>query len=113
MKLQSYFGNIQVIYRRFLPAPPVSNQLYGDSGKRCFTLSWFENIFPHKINLIHRKSDPNLINCINDLKKDDLTDNTVAMMNSLSRPIENEDSAIQLFARNLDVDLFNYKKHNI
>ncbi|CAC5394981.1 PIF1 [Mytilus coruscus] len=34
----------------------------------------------------------------------------LAFLNSLNRPTENEKNAVQLFARNLDVDLFNYNK---
>lgn len=40
---------------------------------------------------------------------DDISDNSVAFLNSLNRPIQNDEDIIQL-ARNLDVDFFNYNK---
>lgn len=40
---------------------------------------------------------------------DDISDNSVAFLNSLNRPIQNDEDIIQ-FARNLDVDFFNYNK---
>jgi hypothetical protein len=46
------FGGIQVILvGDFYQLKPVENELYGDSGKHCFVLPWFETYFPHKINL--------------------------------------------------------------
>ncbi|XP_033755719.1 ATP-dependent DNA helicase PIF1-like [Pecten maximus] len=109
------FGNIQVILvGDFYQLPPISNQLNGDNGKYCFTLPWFDDYFQHKIclPLIHRQTDVSLIKCINELETGEVSDESVGFINSLNRPIENEEAATQLFAKNLDVDIFNYKKLN-
>lgn len=107
------FGNMQVILvGDFLQLPPVANELYGDPGNMCFRLPWFDSYFPHKINLklVHRQEEHILINCINELETGDPSDESVAFLTSLNRPIQNENSSIQLFARNIDVDIFNYNK---
>lgn len=109
------FGNIQVILvGDFFQLPPVSNELYGDPGNLCFRLPWFESYFPHKINLhiVHRQDEQNLITCINELEVGDPSDDSVAFLHSLNRPLQDEGSSVQLFARNIDVDMFNYNKLN-
>jgi len=107
------FGGIQVILvGDFYQLKPVENELYGDSGKHCFVLPWFETYFPHKINLniIHRQDNPMLIKTINELETGDLSDEGNAFLKSMDRPIPNEESSVHLFARNLEVDLYNYHK---
>ncbi|CAG2206493.1 PIF1 [Mytilus edulis] len=109
------FGNIQVILvGDFYQLPPVSNELYGDPGNLCFRLPWFESYFPHKINLhiVHRQDEHNLITCINELEVGDPSDESVAFLQSLNRPLQDEAGSVQLFARNIDVDMFNYNKLN-
>lgn len=65
--------------------------------------------FPHKVKLhtIHRQSDTTLIKCINELEVGDPSDESVAFLKSLDRPLLNEEKCIHLFARNYDVNLFN------
>ncbi|CAG2226885.1 PIF1 [Mytilus edulis] len=109
------FGNIQVVLvGDFFQLPPVSNELYGDPGKHCFTVPWFHTFFSHKINLniIHRQDDQSLIKCINELEIGDISDDSVAFLKSLDRPLQNErlNKCVHLFARNYDVDVFNYNK---
>ena len=104
------FGNIQVILvGDFFQLPLVSNELYGDTGNPCFLLPWFGTFFPHKIilNIIHRQNDQSLIKCINELEYGNPSDESVAFLKSLDRPLSNELDCTHLFARNLDVDLFN------
>lgn len=60
--------------------------------------------------IVQRQNNPDLIDCVNDLEKVDFSDNSVAFLNSLNRPIQNEADGIQLFAWNTDVDLFNFNK---
>ena len=107
------FGVIQVILvGDFYQLKPVENELYGDSGKQCFVLPWFETYFPHKINLniIHRQDNPMLIKTLNELETGDLSDDGNAFLKSMDRPIPNEESSVHLFARNLEVDVYNYHK---
>ena len=112
-KSDSYFGNMQVVLvGDFYQLPPVSNELLGDPGNHCFKLPWFNDCFPHKIklNIIHRQDDINLIKCINEMEIGEPSDETIAFLLSLSRPIQNQVSSVNLFSRNLYVDLFNYNK---
>ncbi|VDI51475.1 ATP-dependent DNA helicase PIF1 [Mytilus galloprovincialis] len=108
-----YFGGIQVILSGdFYQLPPVPNKIIGDSGSHCFKLPWFDDCFPHKVqlNIIHRQSETALIQCINALEKGEVSNENVAFLNSLDRPLPNEDTAVHLYARNYDVDIFNYNK---
>ncbi|VDI58846.1 Hypothetical predicted protein [Mytilus galloprovincialis] len=75
-------------------------------------LPWFDDCFPHKVqlNIIHRQSETALIQCINALEKGEVSNENVAFLNSLDRPLPNEDTAVHLYARNYDVDIFNYNK---
>lgn len=112
-KWSKIFGGIQIILvGDFYQLSPVSNELYGDPGKHCFTLPWFDEFFTPNINLniIHCQDEPNLIKCVNELEIGTPWDETVAFLNSLDRPLENEDDCVHLFARNFDVDMFNYTK---
>lgn len=87
----------------FFQLPPIAGELYGDPR--------FNTFFEHKLNfsIVHRPNYPDLIDCVNDLEMDDISDNSVAFLNSLNRPIQNDEDIIQL-ARNLEVDFFNYNK---
>ena len=51
-----------------------------------------------------------LIKTINELETGDLSDDSNAFLKSMDRPIPNEESSVHLFARNLEVDVYNYHK---
>lgn len=109
----TFFCGLQVILAGdFYQLPPVGNKLIGDPGNHCFKLPWFNNCFPHKVqlNIIHRQSETALIQCINELGMGEPSDASVAFLKSLDRPLPNEEECVNLFARNLDVDVFNYNK---
>ena len=91
--------------------PPVPNELYGDSGFHCFKSAWFESCIPNTVGLqnIHRQTEPDLIKCINECATGLVSDGTINFI-LLARPLS--DDAVQLFARNIDADVFNYRKLN-
>lgn len=64
----------------FFQLPPIASELYGDPR--------FNTFFEHKFNfsIVHRPNYPDLIDCVNDLEMDDISDNSVAFLNSLNRP---------------------------
>ena len=108
-----YFDGLQVILAGdFYQLPPVANELIGDPGNHCYKLHWFDTCFPHKVilKIIHRQSETDLIKCVNELELGEPTDESIAFLKSLDRPLPNEDQCVNLFARNYDVDVFNYNK---
>lgn len=60
------------------------NELYGDFGHHCFTVKWFNNVFPHRVNLsiIHRQTDQMLITAVNELENGKPSDLTIAFIQS-------------------------------
>jgi len=79
---KSYFGDKQVILvGDFYQLPLVITAL------DCHGL--FDDCFPHKLQLhiIHRQSDRNLIQCINEMERGDPSDESVAFLLSLNRPL--------------------------
>ena len=110
-----YFGGLSIILSgSFFQLPPVKNELYGDFGHYCFTLPWFQDAIPHHVNLniIHRQSDIMLVTAVSELERGRLTPDSIAFLNSLTRPLPDHllEKAFHLFARNIDVDLFNFDK---
>jgi hypothetical protein len=53
-----------------------------------------------------------LVNAVNELARGLPSETTIQFIKSLSRPLQDDilNEAIHLFARNADVDLFNYDK---
>lgn len=108
------FGGMQVVLcGDFFQLPPVENELYGDSGKHCFQTTFFDQCFPHKINLhiIYRQNERDLIIAVNELEQGKVSDATLAVMHSLNRPLPefvSEEEAVHLFCRNADADIHNY-----
>lgn len=111
---QTYFGSIQVILcGDFYQLHPIKDELYGDFGHYCFEVDFFNKIIPHTVTLknVHRQAanEDHLITAVNELEKGCVSDETVNFLRSLSRPLQSE-TCLKLFARNLDVDIFNYER---
>ena len=108
------FGGIQLLLSGdFYQLAPIKDELYGDNGDYCFQSLYFQQLLPHIVHLttVHRQSENKLIQCINELEKGITTPETDSFMHYLSRPFnpEVQSKAIKLFARNIDVDIYNYQ----
>ena len=100
------FGGIQVIlFGNFMQLPPVRNKRYGHAGEFCFTSSLFA---PHSIILeeIMRLSDDKLIKCIRELSKGSCSEDSLELLEQLSRPLSNN-MTIKLYTTNILVDILN------
>ena len=75
----------------FFQLQPVKNELYGDLGHPCYHVDWFGEAFPHKIHLllISRQND-NSIKAVNELEHGEPSDDTVALIHSLRRPLSED-----------------------
>lgn len=90
-----FFGGIQIILSGdFYQLPPVENKLIDEPVNCSFKLSWFRDCFAHKIelNIIHRQSEVELIKCINNLELGNTSEETIAFLKSVDRPLPNENN---------------------
>ncbi|XP_060602232.1 uncharacterized protein LOC132755380 [Ruditapes philippinarum] len=112
---ERYFGGMQVIFSGdFFQLPPVPDELYGETGKHCFQSDYFKYVFPHHINLktIFRHNDINLIECVNNLEKGNLSTRTIQYIKTLERDISIQENTLYLFSTRYKANLFNHDKIN-
>lgn len=104
--------NLLVVYKeKFLSRYPVSNEQYGDPGKHCFMLPWFNEFFPYNMNsyfpIIRTKS----YKVCKWIRNQYSIRGYSRFLNSLERPLENEDECVHFFlGKTCDVDIFVYTK---
>ena len=107
---ESVFGGIQIIVvGDFKQLKPVSNNQ--DAGQYCFTSRAWQAAITHVVVLkdVVRQQDPELISAIHELASGEMSDFTIGLLESFSRPLPPQgDIPIHLFARNFDVDLKNF-----
>ena len=106
------FGGIHLIGSGdFYQLSPVPNILYGDAGHSCIESSIFKKAFPHHINLheVIRQDEDDLIHAVSELEKGELSPETISLMQSLSRPLSEDQCPVYLYARNFYADLHNYE----
>ncbi|XP_060556104.1 uncharacterized protein LOC132716789, partial [Ruditapes philippinarum] len=85
----SHFGGMQYKSGDFYQLPPIKDELYGDRGQYCFEANFFDDMFPHRINLCyaHRQTEAKLRSCVNQLEKGNHSEETKSLMQFLSRPL--------------------------
>ena len=108
----SFVGIQMILCGGFYQLSPVANELYGYQGKHCFITKFFDQVFPHRVNLhiIYRQTDQDLISAINEPSQGSISDATKAIVQSLSRPLPNTvnvEDTVYLFCRNADADIHN------
>lgn len=105
------FGGIQLILSGdFRQLKPVPNANYHDSGDYCFNSDIWKLSVTHTIVLdsIMRQCEPNLIRAIHELSSGEMTEETVAYLSQLQRPLPPMSDPLLLFARNFDVEMTCY-----
>ncbi|XP_062584328.1 uncharacterized protein LOC134246079 [Saccostrea cucullata] len=109
----TYFGSIQVIViGDFFQLPPVPDPLKGDRGEFCFLSERFTNTFTHCIvlNEVKRQNEIDFINCINEVSKGNMTDESLALLRRMKRPLPPGPPPVRLCAKKFDCDVYNASK---
>ncbi|EOR01180.1 hypothetical protein E3P92_01743 [Wallemia ichthyophaga] len=81
------FGNIQIVVcGDFFQLPPVSK---GSAPNFCFDAESWTRVIAHTINLrqVFRQRDETFINMLNEMRFGKLSDNSIRIFKSLSRPL--------------------------
>ena len=84
------FGNIQtLLVGDFLQLPPSLMNPMEILTTSVSLAAWFNTHFPYKINLqiVHRQDEPSLIKCVYELEAGEPSDEWIALLKSLDRPL--------------------------
>ncbi|XP_070548348.1 uncharacterized protein [Ptychodera flava] len=103
------FGGIQVVaVGDFYQLPPVPG--FVDPGEYAFISPFWKFTFKHHVLLttIYRQhSQTHLLNALNLVRIGQYDAATIDFLNTLKRPLTNQDSATHIYFNNLDVDYHN------
>ncbi|XP_070541322.1 uncharacterized protein [Ptychodera flava] len=103
------FGGIQVVaVGDFYQLPPVPG--FVDPGEYAFISPFWKFTFKHHVLLttIYRQhSQTHLLNALNSVRIGQYDAATIDFLNTLKRPLTNQDSATHIYFNNLDVDYHN------
>ena len=98
------FGGLEVIGAgSFLQLPPIPSA--SDPALHEFQSNIFTKVFLHKIKLgvVQRQQELDLITAVNELCIGEPSAQTEKLMESLSRPLQDDIDAVHIFGTNLDV----------
>lgn len=110
---KEFCGGIQVvIFGDFLQLPPIADNSVNDPGDQVFTSEIFKQGIPHKVVMkkVKRQQDLAFSKAVNKFARGEISHETVTVMRNLNRPLENVHTLMHLYARNIDVDLWNFSQ---
>ncbi|CAC5424370.1 PIF1 [Mytilus coruscus] len=109
---ENMFGGIQVIVCDFKQLPAVPNHRLQDDGCYCLESDVFKNEFVHHINLtkVIRQNEADLIKAVHELCDGSPSEETVALLKSLDRPLPDNTKITSLYGTNFDVNFINHEK---
>ena len=103
------FGGLQVIAAgSFLQLQPIPSA--SDPALYSFQSNMFTKVFPHKLEVVQRQQEVDLIEAVSELCIGKPSTQTEKLMESLSRPLQDETDAVYIFGTNLDVDFYNHQQ---
>lgn len=108
-----YFGSLQVMCAGdCIQLPPVPHYLKLDNGEYRFKSPHFTKFFRHKIVLkdVVRQSEINFIECINNVSRGELPQDSLNLLKRLSRTLSSGPMPIRLSAKKCDCDVYNASK---
>lgn len=102
------FGGKQVIFvGDFFQLPPVNRD--SDKKNYCFnSQSWKEaDLKVCYLQKIYRQDDPQFIDILNSIRRNEITDEHKKILSGLSENTNNYNNAVNLFCKNVNVDILN------
>lgn len=104
------FGGIQIIVcGDFFQLPPVMKNTNKISGYCFFSSSWESTEFKtcYLTKIYRQASDPEFIEILNAIRRQEINQNHIKTLNSLSKNTNNIEEAVNLYSKNIDVDIEN------
>jgi ATP-dependent exoDNAse (exonuclease V) alpha subunit len=110
-RIKGPFGGLQVIVSGdFFQLPPVNTgNASSEKNYCCQSQAWhyanFKTCYLHKI--YRQNSDDKLVDVLNAIRRDDINDSHLAILDQAVKNTKNLDKSINLFCKNVNVDILN------
>lgn len=110
---KQFFGGIQLIVcGDFFQLPPVNRN--GNGNLYCFNSGVWNslNMKVCYLDHIYRQSDPEFIDLLNSIRTNSIEEKHINLLNSLKKNTKNIDKAVNLYPKNINVDIENTRELN-